>query len=175
MPPQSDRSPRLTHVSLIAENVDESTEFYESVVGCDPIPTPQFGRQEDFHADEDIAFQMLRIGDIQLHLWNDPARETEAIQFAHFGVHVDDFEEVYRRAEQRDAFAAIGDETAPPQVFDFNGTAQMYLRDPTGNLLEVDYPDVEALDHSVFADVVTRETSGSDLGVYSEDVMGSIS
>lgn len=170
-----DRGPRLTHVSLIAEDVDESTEFYENVIGSERIPTPRFGEQDDFHADEDIAFQMLRIGAIQLHLWNDPAREIEAIEFAHFGVHVDDFEDVYREAKARDAFAAIGDETAPPQVFDFNGTAQMYLRDPTGNLLEVDSPDIHALDHSVFDDVLKRETGGPELGVYSEELMESLS
>lgn len=170
MLPESDQNPRLTHVSLIAEDVEESTEFYENILGFERISTPQFGKQEDFHADEDIPFQMLRVGDIQLHLWNDPVRETEAIQFAHFGVHVDDFEDVYLRAEEHDAFAAIGEETAPPQVFDFNGTAQMYLRDPTGNLLEVDYPEIDALDHSVFANVAKRETSGSELGVYFEDI-----
>ena len=175
MSSRNDTEPRITHVSLIAEDVDESAEFYENVIGCEPIPTPRFGDQEDFHADEDIAFQMLRIRDVQLHLWNDPARDTEAIQFAHFGVHVDDFEGVYREAAERGAFAAIGEETAPPQVFDFNGTAQMYLRDPTGNLVEVDYPDVDALDHSVFDDVVVRETSGSDLGVYTKGVLNSIS
>ena len=168
-------SPLVTHVSLIAEDVEESTEFYEDVLGCEPIPTPQFGDQEDFHADEAIAFQILQIGDVQLHLWNDPAREVEAVQFAHFGVHVDDFEGVYREAVERDAFAAIGERTAPPQVFDFNGTAQMYLRDPTGNLVEVDYPDIDELDRSAFDDVVTRETSGSDVGVYSGRVLETIS
>lgn len=171
----ANQQPNLTHVSLIAEDVEESTEFYENVVGCERISTPEFRQQEDFHAEDDIEFQMLYIGDIQLHLWNDPAREPEAIQFAHFGVHVDDFEEVYREAEKRDAFAAIGEESAPPQVFDFNGTAQIYLRDPTGNLLEIDYPDIDDLDHSVFADVVERDTSGPELGVYSEGVLETIS
>ena len=162
----SDRGPRLTHVSVIAADVEESTEFYESVVGCEPIPTPQFGNQEDFHADDGIEFQILRIGDTQLHLWNDPARETESIMFAHFGIHVDNFVEVYHRAEERGVFATVGDESGPPQVFDFNGTAQMYLRDPTGNLVEIDYPDVDALDRSEFANVVTRETVGPETSIY---------
>lgn len=38
----------------------------------------------------------------------------------------------------------------------------MYLRDPTGNLLEVDRPGIDALDRSLFAEAVTRETNGSD-------------
>jgi catechol 2,3-dioxygenase-like lactoylglutathione lyase family enzyme len=175
MSPRSGREPRLTHISTIAEDVDESAEFYEEVIGCRPISTPQFGKQKDFDAEENIAFQMMRIGDHQLHLWNDPAREIEATRFAHFGIHVDDFEDVYRRAEDRDAFAAIGVESAPPQVFDFNGTAQLYLRDPTGNLVEIDYPDIDELDRSVFADVVSRETTGPDLGVYTDSLFESIS
>ena len=175
MSTRSDREPRLTHVSIIAEDVAESAAFYEEVVGCRPIPTPRFGRQADFDAEGEIDFQIMRIGDHQLHLWNDPAREIEATRFAHFGIHVDDFEAVYRRAEDRDAFAAIGVESAPPQVFEFNDTAQLYLRDPTGNLVEIDYPDIDELDRSVFADVVTRETTGPDLGVYTEEVLDSIS
>lgn len=162
----SDRGPVLTHVSVIAADVAESTEFYESVVGAEPIPTPAFGNQADFRADEGMGFQIVRIGDQQLHLWNDPAREPEATMFAHFGVHVEDFEAVYRRAAERDAFAAVGEESAPPQVFDFNGTAQLYLRDPTGNLVEVDHPEFDALDHSAFESVVTRETTGPDTSIY---------
>ena len=175
MSPRTDREPGLTHVSIIAEDVDESTDFYEDVIGCRPVPTPAFGKQEDFDAEENIGFQMLRIGDHQLHLWNDPAREIEVTRFAHFGIHVDEFEEVYRRAEEQDAFAAIGVESAPPQVFDFNGTAQMYLSDPTGNLVEIDYPDIDVLDRSVFDDVVSRETTGPDLGVYTDALLESIS
>lgn len=171
MATQSDGQPRLTHVSLIAEDVAESTEFYESVLGCEPVPTPEFGAQADFDAEEHIAFQILRIGGHQLHLWNDPARETEAVQFAHFGVHVDDFEAIYRAVEARDAFAAVGVESAPPQVFEFNGTAQMYFRDPTGNLVEVDHPDIDALDTTTFAEVVSRETNGPDVGVYTDALL----
>ena len=174
MTTQPDRDPRLTHVSIVAADVEESTAFYEDVVGCRRVPTPEFGRQRDFDAEADIGFQILRVGDHQLHLWNDPAHEVEAIRFAHFGIHVDDFEAVYRRAEDREAFAAIGVGSAPPQVFDFNGTAQMYLRDPTGNLVEIDYPDIDELDRSAFAEVVTRETSGPDIGTYTEAVLGSI-
>ena len=160
--------PMLTHVSVIAADVAESTEFYESVLGCERVPTPALGSQEDFHADEGIGFQIVRLGRQQLHLWNDPEREVEQTMFAHFGVHVEDFEEVYERAAERNAFAAVGEESAPPQVFDFNGTAQLYLRDPTGNLVEVDYPDVTALDHSVFDTVVTRETTGPDTSIYDD-------
>ena len=168
MSPMLRDDPQVTHVSVIAEDVDESAEFYESVIGCEPIPTPHLGTQEDFDADRDIDLQMLRIGDVQLHLWNDPARGIERIRFAHFGIHVDDFTSVYHAAEERDIFATVGDESAPPQVFEFNGTAQMYIQDPTGNLVEVDHPDIDALDREEFATVVTRETSGPSRHIYSD-------
>ena len=34
------------------------------------------------------------------------------------------------------------------------GEAQMYLRDPDGNLVEVDWPDVSTLDRNVVGDIV---------------------
>ena len=33
------------------------------------------------------------------------------------------------------------------------GWVQMYLRDPAGNLIEVDWPDVSTLDRSVITDI----------------------
>jgi catechol 2,3-dioxygenase-like lactoylglutathione lyase family enzyme len=168
MSPRFDSDPQLTHVSLIAEDVDESTEFYETVLGCEPVDTPHLGKQEDFVAEDDIQLQMLRIGNVQLHLWNDPAQPIESIKFAHFGIHVDDFMRVYRIAEERDIFATVGESSAPPRIFDFNGTAQMYIHDPTGNLVEVDYPDISELDRSEFAEVVTREVSGPVRHTYSD-------
>ena len=169
-------SPTLAEYGADVVVVDLQAEPREGGTPTHGRIRSEFGRQADFDADadEEIALRILRVGDHQLHLWNDPARGVEATRFAHFGVHVDDFEAVYRRAEDRDAFAAIGVDSAPPQVFEFNGTAQLYLRDPTGNLVEVDHPDIDALDRSVFADVVTRETSGPDLGVYTEAVLDSI-
>ena len=34
------------------------------------------------------------------------------------------------------------------------GEAQMYLRDPAGNLVEVDWPDASTLDRNVVTDIV---------------------
>lgn len=167
-------TPRVTHVSLIAEDIEESAAFYEEVLGCERLPTPRFDTQEDFKSDESANILIMRLGDVQLHLWNDPGQDIEVLQLAHTGIHVDDFEGVYREVEKRDAFATIGEATAPPQVFDFNGTAQMYIRDPTGNLLEIDYPDIDELDHSVFAKVVRRETSGPNTGTYTDEVLAAI-
>jgi len=168
MSPLLDHDPQVTHMSVVAEDVSESTVFYEEMFGAEPIETPHLGTQEDFDTEAHPNLQMLQIGDIQLHLWNDPAREIEAIKFAHFGIHTDNFVEVYRKAKNRDIFATVGDDSAPAQVFEFNGTVQMYIQDPTGNLIEVDHPDIDALDASAFDNVVHRETSGSDRHIYSD-------
>jgi lactoylglutathione lyase len=168
MSPTLTENPQLTHVSVVAADVEESTKFYRDVLGAESIATPQLGTQADFDTEEYPDLQMLQIGDVQLHLWNDPAREIESIKFAHFGVHVDEFTDVYEQAKQRDIFATVGSDTAPPQVFEFNGTAQMYIHDPTGNLIEVDHPDIDALDQSAFKNIVHRETSGPDRHIYSD-------
>lgn len=160
--------PQFTHASLVARDVEESTAFYCDVLGAEPLATPNLGRREDFDTDDHPNLQMLRVGNLQLHLWNDPAQEIEAVKFAHFGIHVDDFEEVYHKAEERDIFATVGDRSGPAQIFEFNGTAQMYIHDPTGNLLEVDYPDFDALDQSLFANIVHRETSGPGRHIYTD-------
>jgi YD repeat-containing protein len=34
-----------------------------------------------------------------------------------------------------------------------DGSVQMYLRDPAGNLIEIDWPDVTTLDRSLFPDL----------------------
>jgi hypothetical protein len=44
----------------------------------------------------------------------------------------------------------------------------MYIQDPTGNLLEIDYPDISELDRSTFAKVITRETSGPSRHTYTD-------
>lgn len=167
---QQPRNPRLTHVSVIAEDIDASTDFYENLLGFEVIETPELQRQDDYESDDTGPFQMLRCGDQLLHLWNDPARTPEAIRYAHFGVHVDDFEAVYEEAKEREVFAGLGVDSAPPRVFNFNGNAQMYLRDPTGNLVEVDYPDIDELDTTKFDEIVDRGTDYGDvIGVYAAD------
>lgn len=157
----------MTHVSVIAVDIEESTEFYENLLGFEVIETPDLVDQPDYESTETTPFQMLRAGDLLLHLWYDPERDPEATRLAHFGVHVDDFEEVYREAEERGVFAGLGVDSAPPRVFNLNGNAQMYLRDPTGNLVEVDYPDIEELDTSMFAEIADRGSGyGDAIGVY---------
>lgn len=163
--------PRLTHVSLIARDVEESVAFYEEVLGMERIPSPEFHAQRDVGTGElDTAF--LRVGDQQLHLWVEP--EAEPLRHNHFAVHVEDFEAAYRAAAERDAFAAVGERTGPPRVFRLDDSAQMYLADPAGNLVEVDHPRFEELDASAFAEVIERDVAGPVTGVYRQSLLDRI-
>ncbi len=132
------RATRLNHVSIHAYDMEESLRFYTELFGMQRLPSPDFGHPVEW----------LRLGEQQLHLFK---RETPAPEFHHIALDVDDFEAAYLAAKKR----GIGDrETWAPDVRELpDGAVQMYLRDPAGNLVEIDWPDVSTLDRSVVTDL----------------------
>ena len=136
------KATRINHVSINAENVEESGRFYEHVFGMERLPTPNFG----------FPVYWLRLGDVQLHLFQ---TGTKAGGNHHLGIEVDDFEGVFRRLLELDALPKDG------TMFEFmyempDGAVQLYFRDPGGNLVEVDHPDVTQLDRALFGDRLKR-------------------
>jgi len=132
------RATRLNHVSIHAVDMEESLRFYVELFGMEHLPSPDFEQRVEW----------LALGDQQLHLF---LRETSAPEFHHLGLDVDDFEAVYVVARER---GLLDDATFAPTVRQLNdGSVQMYLRDPAGNLIEVDWPDVTSLDRSVVTDI----------------------
>jgi lactoylglutathione lyase len=132
------RATRLTHVSVHADDMEASLRFYVEVLGMERLPSPDFAQRVEW----------LRLGDLQLHLF---LRETPAPEFHHFGVDVDDFEAAYRMARDR---GLVDDATFAPSVRELNdGSVQLYLRDPAGNLVELNWPDASTLDRSVVTDI----------------------
>ena len=130
---------RINHVSVHAEDLEESVGFYEQLFGMERIPTPRFQGEVVW----------LRLGDQQLHLF---LREgTEPPLAHHLGLDVDDFDSVYRQAKER----GLLDGDVFDQAIRMHplGWVQMYLRDPAGNLVEVDWPDVNTLSPDVQAEV----------------------
>jgi lactoylglutathione lyase len=128
------RALRFTHVSVHAVDLEESLRFYEEVFGMRRVPSPDFSRPVEW----------LELGDQQLHLFQ---RDTPAPPYHHIGLHVDDFEAAYRIACARGLFDA---DAFTPDVRELSdGAVQMYLRDPAGNLVEVNWPDAGTLDRSV--------------------------
>lgn len=129
---------RINHVSVQAVDLEESARFYEEVFGMERIPTARFGS----------PVLWLKLGEQQLHLFTSDA---EAPRFHHFALDVDDFEATYRRAKELGLLdsdthgAALREHPA--------GWVQMYIRDPAGNLVEIDWPDATTLNRSVITDI----------------------
>jgi lactoylglutathione lyase len=125
-------------VSVHAIDLDESVRFYTELFGMEQIPSPDFG----------TPVEWLRLGDQQLHLF---LRETETPRYHHLGLDVDDFESVYRTAKAR----GLLDRTMGrvPIRSHPAGWVQMYIRDPAGNLVEIDWPDISTLDPDVAAEI----------------------
>ena len=132
------RATGFNHVSVHARDLEESTRFYTEVFGMEKIPTYTFA----------FPVQYLRLGDLQLHLFE---REAEAPAFHHIGINVDDFEEAYRRAKE---LGILEQESFFSDMYELpDGSVQMYVRDPAGNLVEIDWPDVNTLDRSVLPEI----------------------
>lgn len=132
------RAVSLNHVSVVARDLEESIAFYERLFGLERLPTPNFG----------FPVQWLRVGDLQLHLFERP---EQAPTYHHFAFSVDDFPALYERARQAGVFHGGA---FRHHLFELPGDiVQLYLRDPGGNLVEVDAPGASALPDAIRADM----------------------
>ena len=127
------RATSFNHVSIHADNLEQSVRFYTEVLGMEKIPTYNFA----------FPVQYLRLGELQLHIFE---REAPAPAYHHIGIDVDDFEEAYERARD---LGVLERESFFEDMYELpDGSVQMYVRDPAGNLIELDWPDVTTLDRS---------------------------
>src|SRR6476619_7152494 len=85
------RTSGINHVSLHANDLDESVRFYVELLDAVLLDTPNFG----------LPVQWLALGETQLHLFR---RDAEPQSHHHFGITVEDLEPVYRKAEALGAF-----------------------------------------------------------------------
>jgi lactoylglutathione lyase len=132
---------RINHVSINAVDVEEAGRFYEELLGMERLPTPNFG----------FPVYWLRLGAVQLHLFQTVSRGGGN---HHVGIEVDEFEAVFRRLAELDLFEKDGFFSKMYEMPD--GAVQMYFRDPSGNLIEIDHPDVSQLDRSLFGARLVR-------------------
>ena len=147
----------INHVSVVAADLDTSVLFYTEVFGAVKIDTPNFG----------FPVQWLRLGDRQLHLFERPG---SAPAYHHFALAVDDFEAVYQVAVERDIFDR---ETMGYHLYELpSGQVQMYMRDPGGNLVEINWPNAKTLSAEVragmrrLADVRSQDESNRRAVLY---------
>ena len=121
----------INHLSVAATDLETSLAFYENVLGMERIPTYNFG----------FTTQYLRCGDLQIHVF---LLEDKIPHYQHFAIDVDDFHAVYDAAKAVHALDNTAFRNAVNELPD--GSVQMYMRDPAGNLIEVDWPDINTLD-----------------------------
>lgn len=141
------RTTGFTHVSVHAHDLDESVRFYQELFGMEEVPAPGFP----------FPVRWLRVGDLQLHLFQsgDPAPQGH-----HFGIEVDDFEATYEKVREMGVQEESGYFSNVYELPD--GAVQLYVRDPAGNMVEVNWPDVSTLDRSVIGEI--EEVAAGDDG-----------
>ena len=124
----------INHVTIVACDLDESERFYVELVGAERVDTPNLG----------TPVRWLRVGDVQIHLLQNGSRGGGA---GHFGITVDEIVSVYERARALGAF----DSTVNGHYFWElpDGVVQLYVRDPSGNLVEVNARVTGSLPESV--------------------------
>jgi len=128
----------LNHVSISASHLQESVDFYVELFGLQPVPTPNFG----------LPVQWMRIGDLQVHLFERPGA---APSHHHLAFTVDEIDELYEKAKAKQI---LDDEAFGYHLYKLPGNiVQMYVRDPGGNLLELDWPDVNRAGPAVRRDL----------------------
>jgi catechol 2,3-dioxygenase-like lactoylglutathione lyase family enzyme len=125
---------RINHVSVPAADVQASADFYVELVGAEPIAAPNFG----------FPVRWLALGRTQLHLF---AGGGEPIHQQHFAIAVDDLEPALQAAERR---GALDRTTFGNHLVELpGGIVQLYVRDPAGNLVEINAAGVDRLPEDV--------------------------
>ena len=143
---------RINHVTLVVDDLDEACRFYEEEFGLEALPAFKF----------DYPAQFYKINDEQqLHLteWEDRPSFR-----GHVAIQVSDFTECFRRMKARGAIdiAPWGKVRRLP-----DGVMQMFVRDPSGNLVEIVCPPGDDVDESIFEEEIVE--SESDLYVSGRD------
>jgi catechol 2,3-dioxygenase-like lactoylglutathione lyase family enzyme len=136
------RALKINHVTLIVDNLEKAGEFYEKEMGLEPLPA--------FRFDYPVMFFKFN-EEQQLHIseWED----TPSFR-GHICVQVDDFNPIFHRMKELKAI-----DTAPwGKVRKLpDGAMQMFVRDPSGNLVEISSKPGYTIDPAIFEDELYEE------------------
>lgn len=128
---------QINHATLIVQDLDLARAFYEQELGLEPLPTFNL----------DFPAQFYRVNERQqLHVteWPDQASFRGHICFQ-----VADFNAVFNRMRE----LGVIDITPWGKVRRLpDGAMQMFVRDPSGNLLEISCAPGTAVDDTIFGD-----------------------
>lgn len=139
----------LNHVSVVAHDLERSVDFYRDLLGLARVATPNFG----------FPVQWLAVGTLQLHLFERPDGAPTYHHLA-FTIAEPDFPDLYRKVR---AEGITDDATFGHHLYELPGdTAQLYVRDPSGNLLELDAPGASRLPEDIRRDIRPLPNPQSD-------------
>lgn len=133
---------KINHVTLIVNNLEKAGEFYENDLGLEVLPAFTF----------DYPVLFFKINDEQqLHLseWDD----TPSFR-GHVCFQVDDFNQIFYRMKELGVIDTRpwGNVRRLP-----DGAMQMFVRDPSDNLVELSsHPDAD-INPAIFDDELFRE------------------
>lgn len=127
----------LNHATMIVDDLEKARQFYSGVLGLEEIPAYNF--------DYPVMFYKLADGR-QLHLseWEDKCSFR-----GHVALEVADFGEAFRTAKELNIID-VGPWGRVRRLTD--GTMQMFIRDPAGNLLEISQRPGTPVPDEVFQD-----------------------
>lgn len=129
----------LQHVNVMVDDLDDAVTFYTEVLGLSLAPTPDLGFPAQFIAINDVQ-------EIHLNALSDTRPER-----AHFCLRVPDFNAVFHQAK---AAGAIDTETWGHARRLGSGVMQLFVRDPSGNLVEIACDPDQPVAEDVLADEV---------------------
>jgi lactoylglutathione lyase len=141
---------QINHATLVVQDLDAARAFYEQQLGLEPLPTFNL----------DFPAQFYRVNERQqLHVteWPDQASFRGHVCFQ-----VDDFNSIFYR--MRDL--GVIDTSPWGKVRRLpDGAMQMFVRDPSGNLLEISCAPATPVDDAIFADALVE----SGVSVYTSN------
>ena len=138
-------STTIQHVNVMVDNLDAATEFYRDVLGLTEAFTPDLGFPAQFFAVDE--FQEIHVNQLDdVH----PER-------SHFCLRFTDFDSVFRKALDLGILetGTWGKARRLP-----TGVVQAFVRDPSGNLIEISCEADVPVDPAIFElDVFEQPTA----------------
>ena len=114
---------RVSHITLVTDDLEQSSAFYEKFLGLTPIARPDY----------DFAGAWYQCGELEIHLL--VAEEHMRPSRRHIAFEVADFDRVITSLDLERVHVASG-----PGVRPHDGTRYVFVHDPDGNLIEIASP-----------------------------------
>ncbi|MGR3810932.1 VOC family protein [Jiulongibacter sp. NS-SX5] len=132
----------INHVTLIVDNLEKASEFYEKEFGLEVLPAFLFDYPASF-------FKINETQQLHLSEWDD-----ETSFRAHVCFHVENINEIFWRMKE----LGIIDTKPWGKVRTLpDGPLQFFIRDPSGNLVEISCPPGTEIDPKILEDDLFQE------------------